>query len=187
MTGIKTIMETAKNDTALLTQSDHDEIEKMSENIMKFLDEHDNIDRESFMMGFTIANMNAMIEIMKDCENESSLVLLPEAPVQEEEKVIYPSNCFKLRKILLSKDNIEVYLSAPSRFSDILIAQSLEKVIEENEIEHGDIKPLKSKYSFILKEYIRNLIEQKMDDIGMKIFIYGFSIFKDERTVPVKE
>ena len=187
MADIKTIMENTKKDTVLITQADHDEIEKISENIMKFLDEHDEIDRESFMTGFTIANMNAVIEIMKNCENESDLVSLPEVPAHEEKKIINPNDFFKLRKILLGEENIEVYLSAPSRFSDKLIAQSLDKIIEENEIERGDIKPLKSKYSFGLKDYIRDLIEQKMNDTGIEVFIYGFSSFQGERTAPVKE
>ena len=77
-------MEKLEADATLITQEDYDEIEAISDNIMGFLDENPDIDRKSFMMGFTIANMNAVLEIMKTTaeelqyENNSTLTKLSE-------------------------------------------------------------------------------------------------------------
>lgn len=72
METLESIMEKFETDVTLFTQEDYDEIEAIAENIVKFLDENPEIDRKSFMMGFTIANINAMNELMKEYKIDST-------------------------------------------------------------------------------------------------------------------
>lgn len=47
---LESIMEKFEVDVTLLTQEDYDEIETITDNIVKFLDKNPEIDRKSFMM-----------------------------------------------------------------------------------------------------------------------------------------
>ena len=87
MDRLQTIMEKLESDPSLVTQEDYDEIEEISENLVRFLDEHPDIDRKSFMMGFTTANMNAIIEILRTTTEELQYgndLLFREMPELEE-------------------------------------------------------------------------------------------------------
>ena len=70
MTNIQKIMVKLEEDPSLFTQEDYDEIREISSNIVDFLDCNPQIDRNSFMTGFTIANVNAMMEILGSTTEE---------------------------------------------------------------------------------------------------------------------
>lgn len=70
MTNIKKIMEKLEEDPSLVNQDDYDEIREISSNIVDFLDRNPQIDRKSFMTGFTVANVNAMMEILGSTTDE---------------------------------------------------------------------------------------------------------------------
>ena len=70
MDKLQIIMEKLESDPSLITQEDYDEIEEISENIVRFLDNNPDIDRESFMMGFTVANVTTMIGLIKSTTEE---------------------------------------------------------------------------------------------------------------------
>ena len=70
MNKLQTIMEKLENDPSLITQEDYDEIEEISENIAKFLDKNPEIDRKSFMAGFTVANVTTVIGLIKTTTEE---------------------------------------------------------------------------------------------------------------------
>jgi len=82
MVNIKKIMEKLEEDPSIITQDDYDEIEEITDNIMRFLDENPDIDRDSFMAGFTIANMNAVVNMVRCTTDElrSSSSFIPPRP-----------------------------------------------------------------------------------------------------------
>lgn len=70
MTNIQKIMVKLEEDPRLVTQDDYDKIREISDNIVDFLDHNPQIDRNSFMTGFTVANVNAMMEILGSTTDE---------------------------------------------------------------------------------------------------------------------
>ena len=70
MNRLQTIMEKLESDPSLITQEDYDEIEEISENIVRFLDNSPEIDRKSFMAGFTVANVTTVIGLIKTTTEE---------------------------------------------------------------------------------------------------------------------
>lgn len=83
MDRLQLMMEKLESDPSSITQEDYDEIETISENIVKFLDENPDVDRQSFMMGFTLANMNAIVGMLRTTTEElqyESNSLLRETP-----------------------------------------------------------------------------------------------------------
>jgi len=79
MDRLENIMKNLEGNPSLVTQEDYDEIEAISENIVKFLDENPDVDRRSFMMGFTLANISAIVGMLKttteELQYESDLLL----------------------------------------------------------------------------------------------------------------
>lgn len=86
---LKSIMEKFETDVTLFTQEDYDEIEAISENIVKFLDENPEINRESFMMGFTLANVITVTGMMKEYKNNPVLSSEKEVNSSAPEEVNY--------------------------------------------------------------------------------------------------
>lgn len=90
-------------------------------------------------------------------------------------------------EVIASGKSLEAHVLAVTRLSNEEVAKSINEVIEENGITYEDIIPPRSENSNKSSNETRNLIEQKMDDIGIEVYIYGFSSFQGERTAPVKE
>ena len=70
MDALQSIMDKIKAGGTLLSQEENDEIKAIADNIVGFLDKNPEIDKNSFMIGFTVANMNALMEIMKTTTEE---------------------------------------------------------------------------------------------------------------------
>ena len=89
MNRLQTIMEKLESDPSLITQEDYDEIEEISENIVRFLDNNPEINRESFMMGFTVANVTTVIGLIKTTTEELCYEnnLIPDWTHKEEKEV----------------------------------------------------------------------------------------------------
>ncbi|MCK4665593.1 hypothetical protein KAU33_02520 [Candidatus Dependentiae bacterium] len=100
METLESIMEKFETDATLFAQEDYDEIEAIAENIIGFLDKNPEIDKKSFMMGFTVANINAMNELMKEYKNDS--IQPPEKEVKnlihEEKKCDDDDDDFELKE-----------------------------------------------------------------------------------------
>jgi len=100
MDKLQTLMEKLETDPSLVTQEDYDKIEEISENIMKFLDDNPEIDRKSFMAGFTVANVSTMIGLIKSTTEElcHESNLLPDWISINEEKIIVDNDDFELEE-----------------------------------------------------------------------------------------
>lgn len=100
MDKLQTIMEKLESDPSLITQEDYDEIEEISENIMRFLDNNPEIDRKSFMAGFTVANVTTVIGLLKTTTEELCYEsnLLPDWISKNEEEVIASDDDFELEE-----------------------------------------------------------------------------------------
>lgn len=81
-------MEKLESDSSSFTQEDYDEVERISNNIVRFLDENPNIDRKSFMAGFTVANITTVIGLIKTTTEELCYEsnLIPEWKPKDEEE-----------------------------------------------------------------------------------------------------
>jgi len=98
-----------------------------------------------------------------------------------------------MKDIFNNKISIEVTASgrplkahalAITRLSDDMVAKSINEIIEENKIAYTDIIPPRVKNQLALTTKTKHLIEKKMDDIGIEIYIYGFLIILDENGDP---
>ena len=94
-----------------------------------------------------------------------------------------------MKDIINNKISIEVTVSgmplkahvlAVTRLSDDMVAKSINEIIEENDIAYTDIIPPRVKDSLALSTKTKHLIEEKMEDIGIEIYIYGFLTIPDE-------
>ena len=100
MNKLQTIMEKLENDPSLITQEDYDEIEEISENIARFLDNNPEIDRKSFMAGFTVANVTTVIGLIKNTTEELCYEnnLIPVWVHKDVEEVIVSDDDFELEE-----------------------------------------------------------------------------------------
>ena len=98
-----------------------------------------------------------------------------------------------MNDIINNKISIEVTASgrpltahvlAVTRLSDDMVAKSINEIIEENNIAYTDIMPPRGEGSLALSIKTKKLIEKKMGDIGIEIYIYGFLIILDENGDP---
>ncbi|MCK4665592.1 hypothetical protein KAU33_02515 [Candidatus Dependentiae bacterium] len=89
-------------------------------------------------------------------------------------KDIFNNNIFI--KVFASGKPLKAHVLAVTRLSDDEVAKSINEIIEENEITYEDIMPPrnKNKGSYKLSMKTKHLIEEKMEDIGIEIFIFGF-------------
>ena len=94
-----------------------------------------------------------------------------------------------MKDLLNNKISIEVVASgrplvahvlAVTRLSDNAVAKSINEIIEENGIAYTDIIPPRVKNPLALSTKTKHLIEKKMEDIGIEIYIYGFLTIPDE-------
>ena len=77
-------------------------------------------------------------------------------------------------KIFASGKPINVHLLAVTHLSNEMVAKSFNEIIKENEITYTHIKPPRTKGSHLIVNHTTELIEKKMRDIGIEIYIYGF-------------
>lgn len=84
-------------------------------------------------------------------------------------------------EVIASGKPIKAYLLAVTRLSDEEVAKSINEVIEENGIVYDDIKPPRSEKSNEIATKTMKLIEKKMYDIGIEIYIFGFLTVEDEK------
>lgn len=98
-----------------------------------------------------------------------------------------------MKDIINNKISIEVTASgrpltahalAVTRLSDDMVAKSINEIIEENNIAYTDISPPRSKNQLAISIQTKKLIEKKMGDIGIEIYIYGFLTILDENGDP---
>lgn len=94
-----------------------------------------------------------------------------------------------MKDIINNKISIEVTASgrpltahvlAVTRLSDDAVAKSINEIIEENNIAYTDIIPPRVKNQLALTTKTKHLIEKKMNDIGIEVYIYGFLTIPDE-------
>ena len=98
-----------------------------------------------------------------------------------------------MKDIINNKISIEVTASgrpltahvlAVTRLSDDMVAKSINEIIEENNIAYIDIMPPRVKNQLGISTKTKHLIENKMDDIGIEIYIFGFLMVLDENGDP---
>ena len=94
-----------------------------------------------------------------------------------------------MKDIINNKISIEVTVSgrpltahvlAITRLSDDMVAKSINEIIEEYHIVYIDIMPPRGKNQLAISTKTKHLIEKKMRDIGIEIYIYGFLTIPDE-------
>jgi len=94
-----------------------------------------------------------------------------------------------MKDIMNNKISIEVTASgrplmahvlAITRLSDEEVTKSINEIIAENGITYEDFKPPRSKTSHLIANQTKFLIEKKMNDIGIEIYIYGFLTVETE-------
>ena len=94
-----------------------------------------------------------------------------------------------MKDIINNKISIEVtvdgiplvaHVLAVTRLSDNAVAKSINEIIEENNIAYTDIMPPRGEGSLALSIKTIKLIEKKMGDIGIEVYIYGFLTIPDE-------
>lgn len=83
-------------------------------------------------------------------------------------------------EVLASGKPIKAHLLAVTRLSDKEVAKSINEVIEENGIAYDDIKPPRSEKSNEIATTTMKLIERKMNDIGIEIYIFGFLTVEED-------
>mgnify|MGYP000400757753 CR=1 FL=1 len=77
-------------------------------------------------------------------------------------------------KVFASGKPLKAHVLALTRLSDDEVAKSINEIIEENGIIYEDIIPPRNKGSNKLSTKTKHLIEEKMEDIGIEIYIFGF-------------
>lgn len=82
--------------------------------------------------------------------------------------------------VTVSGRPLTAHVLAVTRLSDDAVAKSINEIIEENNIAYTDIIPPRSEGSLALTTKTKHLIEEKMEDIGIEIYIYGFLTVPDE-------
>ena len=87
-------------------------------------------------------------------------------------------------EVTASGKPLEAHVLAVTRLSDDMVAKSINEIIEENGIAYTDIIPPRSGGSLALTTKIKHLIEEKMEDIGIEIYIYGFLTILNENGDP---
>lgn len=75
---------------------------------------------------------------------------------------------------------LTAHVLAITRLSDNAVAKSINEIIEENNIAYTDIIPPRSEGSLALSIKTIKLIEKKMGDIGIEVYIYGFLTILDK-------
>ena len=83
-------------------------------------------------------------------------------------------------KVTASGRPLTAHVLAVTRLSDEAVAKSINEIIEENNIAYTDIITPRIKNSLALSTKTKHLIEKKMGDIGIEIYIYGFLTVPDE-------
>ena len=86
--------------------------------------------------------------------------------------------------VTVSGRPLKAHVLAVTRLSDDEVAKSINEIIEENHIAYTDIIPPRVKNQLALTTKTKHLIEKKMRDIGIEIYIYGFLIILDENGDP---
>lgn len=77
-------------------------------------------------------------------------------------------------EVIASGRPIKAHALAVTRLSDEMVTKSINEMIEENNITYEDILPPRNEGSLAFSTKTKHLIEKKMNDIGIEIYIYRF-------------
>lgn len=78
--------------------------------------------------------------------------------------------------VFASGKPVKAHLLAVTSLSNETVAKSINKIIKENKIAYKDIIVPRNKSSYKSSMKTKHMIEEKMEEIGIEIYIYGFLI-----------